>query len=184
MQDAFEAHEEMLRAQELEAAKQMALKYVSVRMRTKLEVAEYLQKKGCNQSQIQEVTAFLIEYHYLDDAAYCRAWIHDKIAFHPCGRKKMEAELSKKIRDRQLIAICLEELFSEEAELELALSAAKQKLRSAAGRKSISREKLARFLYTRGYGGNIISQVCKTVMNHSDTANEQMADDMFCSDEF
>lgn len=184
MQDAFETHEELLRAHELESAKQMALKYVSVRMRTKLEVAEYLQKKGCNQSQIQEVTAFLTEYHYLDDTAYCRAWIHDKIAFHPCGRKKMEAELSKKIRDRQLIAISLEEFFSEEAELELALSAAEQKMRSTTGRKSISREKLARFLYARGYGSNIISQACKMVLNHSDTVNEQIVDDMFCSDEF
>ncbi len=163
MYDAFEHDLEAIQAHELEIAKQRALKFVSARMRTTHEVMEYLQKKGCTRHQSQVAVAFLKEYQYLDDAAYCRAWIHDKIQFHPCGRQKMAAELRKKISDNQLINDSLDAYFSYEEELELAKAAAKQKMGSHTGNKTISREQLSRFLYTRGYSGGIIREVCAEI---------------------
>lgn len=146
-----------------DAARQLALKYIAVRMRTKREVVEYLRKKGCDAVQIQDAVAFLTEYQYLDDAAYCKAWIHDKLQFHPCGRQKMAMELAKKVSDRQLIQFSLEEYYSAEQELEYATLAAEQKLRSHSGKKQVTREQMARFLYSRGYSGSIIEQVLHTI---------------------
>ena len=163
MQDTFESAFEAIQAHELEIAKQLALKFVSVRMRTTHEVIEHLQKKGCTREQSQAAVAFLKEYQYLNDAAYCRAWIHDRIQFHPCGRQKMTAELRKKISDSQLIADSLSEYFSYEDELALAKAAAEQKMRSYTGKKHISKEQLSRFLYTRGYSGSIIKNVCAEI---------------------
>ena len=142
---------------QLEQAKQAGLKYVASRMRTSREVQEYLQKKNISREMIREVVAFLEEYRYLDDAAYCKSWIHDRVQFHPCGRQKMAVELAKKISDKTLIRTSLEAYFSEETELETALEAALKK--TGGSRAAVSREKLGRFLYTKGFSGAIINQV-------------------------
>ena len=160
MQNTFEHDNEAIQTHELEIAKQMALKFVSARMRTTHEVMEYLQKKGCTHEQARAAVLFLKEYQYLDDALYCRAWIHDRIQFHPCGRQKMAAELRKKISDSRLIAESLDAYFPYEDELALAKAAAAQKMRNHTGKKQFSREQLSRFLYTRGYSGSIIGEVC------------------------
>ena len=162
MNDGFEQEDWLRQAaleEQTETAKSAALKYISVRMRTKNEVESFLHKKNYPAELIEEVIAFLLRYQYLDDAAYCRAWIHEKVVFHPCGRKKMAMELAKKVSDKQLIRDCLEEYFSEEQEQALALEAANQKLRSHAGKKQIGREQIARFLYGRGYSGTVIGHV-------------------------
>ncbi len=140
-----------------EQAKQIALQYVSVRMRTRQEVRQMLLKKGYENEVTQQVLAFLENYGYLDDAAYCRSWIHDRIQFHPCGRQKMAFELAKKITDRQLVQQSIEGYFSEEDELELARAAAVKKLNSS--RTPLRGDQLRRFLYTRGYGADIINQI-------------------------
>ena len=143
--------------EKLEQAKSTALKFVAVRMRTQLEVEQQLQKKGYDADIIAEAVAFLREYQYLDDETYCRCWIHDRVEFHPCGRQKMFFDLAKKVTDRQLVRLSLENYFPAEVELELAVSAAHKKL--ASGSKAVSREQLRRFLYGRGYSGKIINQV-------------------------
>ncbi len=155
--------EEIAYTKQLEQAKSTALNYISNRIRTEKETVEYLQKKGFEEELVAEVIAFLHQYQYLDDETYCRAWIHDRVQFHPCGRKKMAAELSKKVSDRQLVQMSLEAYFSEEQELDLAMAAAEQKLRTSSGKKKAGREQLARFLYSRGYGSSIIGQVLYTI---------------------
>ena len=150
-EDGFGYPEE---TEQLEKAKQVGLNYVAARMHTRREVKEHLQKKGYAGDTVREVIRFLEEYGYLNDAAYCRSWIHDRIQFHPCGRQKMAFELSKKISDRSLIQQSLEEYFPEEQEQELALAAALKKIESS--RSGVSREQLGRFLYTRGFGGSLI----------------------------
>lgn len=143
----------------LEEAKNGALKYIGIRMRTRHELAVYLQKKGYSVAVVQEVMAFLTGYGYLDDAAYCKAWIHDKLQFHPCGRNKLAAELGKKVSDRQLVRDSIEAYYPHSLELEYAARAAKQKQCSHIGKKPLTREQLARFLYGRGYTGTVIASV-------------------------
>ena len=162
--------------EQLEQAKQEALRYVTVRMRTRQEVVQQLCKKGYGTDVADAVIGFLEEYHYLDDEAYCRSWIHDRIAFHPCGRQKMAFELAKKIADQQLISQCLEQYFTREAELELAQAAAVKKLQS--GRQAVTTEQLSRFLYSRGYSGSIIRAVLQQ------EAIQEMIDQRQCNNNF
>ena len=166
MESIFENAEsltESLNNEVLDKAKNHALGYLAARMRTRHEVAAYLYKKNYADDVVQEVLAFLERYQYLDDAAYCRAWIYDKLQFHPCGRKKLAAELSKKVADRQLVQVSIESYYSVEQELEYAQTAAMQKMNSRTGAKQITRQQLARFLYSRGYGSNIIESVLSSI---------------------
>lgn len=151
-----------LQSERLEEAKQIALKMISVKMHTQQELWKKLQKKGYPKEYIQEIIHFLESYGYLDDEAYCRSWIHDRIHFHPCGRKKMEFELAKKIRNRQLIQQSLENCFSAEQEVELAVAAAVKKINGS--RFGSNREQLSRFLYSKGYSGSVIQQVLQQKM--------------------
>lgn len=139
--------------EELEQAKQAALKYVTARMRTRQEIKQMLQKKHCNPELIPEVLEFLQHYQYVDDAAYCRSWVRDRIQFHPCGRQKMIYDLMQKVPDRHMVLEALEECYSREEEQEQAQMAAEKKL---AMQRGITAEKLSRFLYSRGYGADII----------------------------
>ena len=132
----------------LEQAKETALKYLTARLRTRQEVKQLLQKKGYTAEITAQVLEFLERYQYLDDAVYCRSWISDRVRFHPCGRQKMAFELSKKISDRQLIAESLETYFPRELEKKIAGSS-----------QGMGRDKLGRFLYSKGYGGSVIRAV-------------------------
>ena len=155
----------------LEEAKGLALDYVAARMRTKEEVREMLRKKGYGEEITEEVVPFLEEYHYVDDEAYCRSWIHDRMEFHPCGRMKMVYELGKKVKDSSLAEQTVAEFFSEEAEYEIALETALKKVRGT--RKPVTREKLSRFLYGKGFSGDIIRSVVQdeAVENYLDKEN-------------
>lgn len=145
--------------EQLEQAKQIALKFVSVRMRTEQDVEQMLQKKGYDGETVQAVIAFLKRYQYLDDAAYCRSWIHDRMQFHPCGRQKMAFELAKKISDRQLIVRSLTAYFPEETELAQAVVAAQRKMNNS--QCGLRRAQLMGFLHSRGYGSNVIDAVLR-----------------------
>ena len=142
--------------EQLEQAKAAALKFVAARVRTRQEVVQQLHKKGYSQEIITAVIAFLQEYQYLDDAAYCKAWIHDKMQFHPCGRQKMAFELAKKVPDRQLIQQSLERRPPRDAHLPLAPPVRSNKVCSSA---AVRPEQLSRFLYSKGYDGVIIARV-------------------------
>lgn len=151
---------EQLYAVKLEKAKNTALKYVSARMRTKQETITYLQAKNFSAELVQDTIAFLLQYQYLDDDAYCRAWIHDRIQFHPCGRLKMAAELLKKGLDIQFVQTSLETYFPLEEELKLAETAVRQKQNSSTGKK-MTRNEMARFLYNRGYSSDVIAHMLR-----------------------
>ena len=144
-----------------EQAKQEALRFIMVRLRTQREVEQQLTKKGYSKQQIIRVIAFLKEYQYLDDAVYCRSWIFDRIQFHPCGRQKMIFELSKKVSDIALVQQSLEQYFPLEQELELARIAAQKKKNSMHG--TMRREQMGRFLYNKGYNGEVIQTVLREI---------------------
>ena len=51
-----------------EKHKQLALRYLTVRMRSEFEMRQYLEKKQVAAEEIDEIVAYLYSYHYLDDA--------------------------------------------------------------------------------------------------------------------
>ena len=141
----------------VEQAKEAGLDYVSRQLRTRREVEQHLQKKQFANDAIQGALAFLEEYGYVNDRAYCKSWIYDRMTFHPCGRMKMEQDLAKKVSDRSLIRESLEEFFPRETEEDLALEAAKQKLRGTS--KRLKKDQLIRFLLGRGYSLSIARNI-------------------------
>jgi len=90
-----------------------------------------------------EIEKKLYERGFLNDARFCRAYVHDKVAYQAWGRMKIQAGLRALQLPESAIREALEEI---DEEVYMA------NLRSlAAQRKKDSEEKRLRFLLQRGF---------------------------------
>ena len=71
----------------------LAIKYLSVKMRSKKEIKEYLLKKDIEFETIDEVIKLLEKDHYLDDYTYSKAYVNDKILLSNDGPYKIKNKL-------------------------------------------------------------------------------------------
>lgn len=71
----------------------IAIKYISVRLRSIKELKDYLKKKYDKEELIDEVILKLKKLEYLDDNRFAKAFIKDKLAFTSWGDYKIKLEL-------------------------------------------------------------------------------------------
>lgn len=71
----------------------IAIKYISVRLRSIKEIKDYLRKR-CDEIELIELaTNKLIDLGYLDDDKFAKAFIKDKLKFTSMGDYKIKLEL-------------------------------------------------------------------------------------------
>ncbi len=151
-----EAVENIIRAEEEETAKQKALRYLSIRPRSKKEIRDYLSRKEYAGSTAERIVAKLESLHLLDDAAFARMVCRDMLAKKPAGEKLVRQSLFRKGVPKDLIDTVAAEFFSPEAELLLAVQAAeRQRLRVDRGSKKLDtvqfKKKILDYLVRRGF---------------------------------
>ena len=71
-----------------------SVKYIDRRLRSINELRDYLKNKEEDTIIIEEVIDKLIDYKYLDDDRFTKAYIKDKMAFTSKGDYKIRMELS------------------------------------------------------------------------------------------
>ena len=124
-----------------------AARYCSVAERCRQEVEQKLGAWGADTTERESVVAYLYENGYLDDGRYCRAFVHDKVAFAQWGRQKIRYALrTKHLPDREI----------EKALQEIDIEVYKKNIeRLIASRPKATNEaekaKLVRFMLQRGY---------------------------------
>lgn len=74
-------------------AKDVALKYLSYKMRSKFEVVEKLKKSEFSEEVILKVVDFLEQYNYLNDEEFAKCYIKDKINLKGYGSFKIAYNL-------------------------------------------------------------------------------------------
>lgn len=89
-----------------------AMTHLSVSMKTKKQMRDFLKKKGYVQAVADFVVAKLEDYGFLDDAEYCRQYL--SFAGKNKGRLLLKAELKKRGADESCIEAALETLSGEE----------------------------------------------------------------------
>lgn len=149
---------ELLRADELVKAKDAALRFLNYKMRTRAEVEAKLRESGFS----PEVTAATVKavetYGFLDDTGYAKVYSKERIRQR--GTRIIEHELAQKGIDKEIARDLLEDL--KDAEYDAALDACLKKIRSLSGRgleEAKIREKVYRFLISRGYDYDLIKKV-------------------------
>ena len=122
-----------------------AVKYMGSAIKTSQQIRDYLKKKEYNSDVIDYVIDKMIEYKYLDDVSYCKAFI--ATYSNKYGKLKLISALkSKGIKDS-----IIDEVFLEETKIQDSIDKVAEKYLK---NKIINNEtliKLNRFLYSRGY---------------------------------
>ena len=80
--------------------------HLSATMKTEWQMRDFLAKKGYTETVIDYVMERLAYYNFVDDYAYCRAYVN---SVSGKGRRAIEADLIKRKAKREAIASVLDE---------------------------------------------------------------------------
>ncbi|WP_315066992.1 recombination regulator RecX [uncultured Clostridium sp.] len=145
--------------------KESALRMIERNFKTEKEVKDKLKLKGYDDDSIENSVRFLKEYNFVNDRAYTKAFINDKLK--TMGSQKIKYSLIQKGIAKEVIEEELSDL-NKENEKSVALNIAKKKLSAIKNKESDKYKisgKLYRFLISKGYESNIINDIVKEVMS-------------------
>ena len=148
----------------LKTAKNQALRYLSYRDRSTLEVTQYLEKKEHPQPVIQQALDALIELNYINDQRFALEWGRYKINKQKLGKSRLYVELLNKGIDKEILESTLITLYENNPEAELAAECTRKKLNSLKGvEEEKKKRRLIQYLKRRGFSADIIYQSLKNV---------------------
>lgn len=135
-----------------ETAKEKALRLLERRRHTKKELSDKLLRAGFSSEIISDVCTWAIEYGFLDDAEYARAFISDSIRYKNYGKRRIRQALLFKGIDSFIVDDALEGFdFQEEEKLAQLVG---KKLGSVYDRKTV--ERVIRHFAAKGYAFDAI----------------------------
>lgn len=140
------------RAEALDAA----LRFLSWRPRSRVELARHLRDGGHPGPAAEAALRRCEELGYVDDRAFALAFARDRLRLRPRGRARLLSELRARGVDgadaESAVAEALNESGASEREILLRL-AARRAGRLAALDRETARRRLAAYLLRRGFGG-------------------------------
>lgn len=141
------------------AAWDYALRLLTYRPRSEEEMNRRLQARGFAAQIVAATVNKLKEVGLLDDERFARDLATFRLATRPVGRIRLQQELQQHGVSQQLAAATAKNLLTPETEMAAARKLA-QKYRRRPGEddRRFSR-RLARFLWQRGYDGEIIREI-------------------------
>ena len=167
--------DKMLDENKIYIAYNLAIKYISIKMRSRKEIREYLSKKNIDYDSINEVIKILEKEKYLDDDSYAKAFVNDKMVLSNDGPNKIRSKLIELGINSNSINIALE-LFDYDLQKEKVTKMAK-KLVEVNRNKSAAllKNKIITYLVNLGYDKSVINSVLSTVeiKNDKDIAKKE-----------
>lgn len=140
----------------LEKAKEQVIRYIVQRPRSVTEVRRYLQGKGYDETQVEQILSRVQAMNLLDDTAFAEYWIDQRLTFKPRSQMALRYELRQKGVSQDV----MESLLNEVDEVAAATTAAAGKLNSLRHLPQEQfRAKLGGYLQRRGFQYQTIRQV-------------------------
>jgi regulatory protein len=96
-----------------EAAREICLRQLAVRPRTRAELAKALQRRGVDEEVAASVLDRYDEVGLIDDAAFARAWVTSRHAGRGLARRALANELRQRGVDSDLVNAALDDLDGE-----------------------------------------------------------------------
>ncbi|WP_238918969.1 recombination regulator RecX [Clostridium sp. YIM B02555] len=144
--------------------KESALRIVERNYKTEKQVREKLKLRGYEENAIDYSIEFLKEYNFINDNYYASAFINDKS--NSMGSQKIKYNLIQKGVSKEIIEEALANV-NKENERDIALEIAKKKLVVIKKKENDNYKisgKLYRYLISKGYEMDIVSDVVKEVI--------------------
>ena len=139
----------------LAQARQRLIAYLSTRPRSVEEARERLQRAGFSSTVVEEVLREAEDRGWLDDVAFAKLWIDDRLMTNPRGPKLLTYELRQKGVDSAHIQQALQEADIDEFGLAKELIE-RQKRRHWRDDPQARKRKLFAFLQRRGFNDRVI----------------------------
>jgi regulatory protein len=156
----------------LKIAKNQALRYLSYRDRSTLELTQYLEKKEHPKHVIQQALDVLIELNYVNDQRFALEWGRYKVNKQKLSKSRLYAELLNKGIDKAILESTLTILYEDNPETELAIQCARKKMNSLQGvEEEKKKRRLIQYLKRRGFSADIIYQSIKNVSENEPQEN-------------
>ncbi|MEV4122155.1 regulatory protein RecX [Micromonospora sp. NPDC049645] len=148
---------------ESEVAREICLRQLAVRPRTRAELAGALAKRGISEEVSAEVLDRYDEVGIIDDAAFARAWVSSRHAGRGLARRALANELRRKGVDGEVATEALGEL-DEETEADTARGLVERKLRTARGEPDAVFRRLVGMLARKGYPPGVAIRAVKDAL--------------------
>ncbi|WP_216830534.1 recombination regulator RecX [Alkalihalobacterium elongatum] len=162
MEIDVEAVEKILAEDKVKKAYNLALSYLSYRMRSEKEVIDYLKRKEFADQEISLVLKKLNEYNFLNDNDFATAFVRTKKNTGVKGPKNIKQELSKKGIYGKIALEALDEYtYAEQLEhiLKWIEKQAKKTLRES---EQAYQQRITRQLLAKGYSYEAIEEGIRT----------------------
>jgi regulatory protein len=158
--------------EEAELAREICLRQLAVRPRTRAELATALTSRGISAETTADVLDRYDEVGIIDDAAFARAWVTSRHHGRGLARRALADELRHKGVDAATVGEALDDL-DESTEAETARRLADRKLRSTRGTPEQVFRRLVGMLARKGYPPRVAIRVVKDALAaRSDEAAE------------
>lgn len=149
-----------------------ALRLLGRRAFSVRELANKLRRREVEEEVVQEVVDRLKQEGWLDDAAYARAYVHDRLLFHPAGRRTLKLELLRRGVDSDLADAALSNL-GQAAEEDLVRRLAAKRRRRGGAPEPAEVERLRRWLLGRGFSYSTVAKVVGSSQDDEELADEE-----------
>ncbi|MEV4200360.1 regulatory protein RecX [Micromonospora globbae] len=148
---------------EAELAREICLRQLAVRPRTRAELAGALARRGISEEVAAQVLDRYDEVGIIDDAAFARAWVSSRHAGRGLARRALADELRRRGVDGDTASEALGEL-SEETEAETARALVDRKLRTVRGEPDAVFRRLVGMLARKGYPPGVAIRAVKDAL--------------------
>lgn len=138
------------------AARNAAVSFLAMKLRTSSEVSQKLSDMGYEEATIERVVDNLKEINYIDDYNYACKYISEKSKLKPKSMKLLSMELSQRGIPDYIISSAFDEFELDEGEVALELLRKKYSKYSEFDEKLVN--KMKAFLVSRGFSYSQISK--------------------------
>jgi regulatory protein len=143
-------------------AKRIAIAYLNHRARSEKEIRERLKKEDIPDAIVERVLDFLRDLKLVNDEAWSKAFVNDKLIRKPISSKQLAFGLAQKGVAKETIEETIAELNKKESDEERAMQAAEKRWQRIQRTESDPRkqqQKLYTFLAARGFDFNTAKDV-------------------------
>ncbi|WP_116069342.1 regulatory protein RecX [Asanoa ferruginea] len=162
-------------ADEAELAREICMRQLAARPRTRAELARALARRGISEETTAEVLDRYDEVGIIDDAAFSRAWVTSRHAGRGLARRALANELRKHGVDSDTAGEALEQL-DDSTEAETARSLVDRKLRTARGEPEQIFRRLVSMLARKGYAPGVAIRAVKDALAAQSAEAAEFAD--------
>lgn len=159
-----ELYDALAQCDRLVGGEQLAIRYLTGRVRTSTQVRAYLERKEIEPDVIDAVIRRLTQIHVIDDVQYATLYVEQQGT--KLGRRALAQKLRQRGIERQVIDDVLSASLSAKQEMETAEIAARKYVERRGYPETLAeRAKLMQHLARKGYSISMVRSVAKRIQD-------------------